>query len=371
MSVTIRRVSNVNQPPGSGDSESERERSEDKEAPRPKRLLRGFASLTITQIWIAIIAGSVGSGLTLLVAKLSSTPTIADQIQKFERQQGIDGYTVVRELTGDLRGDGTTSYVLVMRSNKVEQFPNNGTLSDRLFILDDRSGNLDVGFAFQAAGEIPSTSSLRQFTKGLSPKLARQTLSGLRRPSPWVARVDRLVDIGGVGRLDAVGSWNYYAMEQYVYPRPFVIWWNAADQRYVMSAVLASSEQVRYSLAKVRSPGDIGRLLRSGYVRAITLRDPETRATFRSVDVNDYAPVMWKGHLVLVAAYVLRAPDFADERLWQAVPYSLGGANGSESVGEDCAYRTIFMRPRPGGGSPGQEALAAWRSSGVAERVGC
>jgi hypothetical protein len=338
---------------------------------RKVRPLQRFASLTLAQIWIAIIAGSVGSGLTLLVAKLSSEPSIADQIQHFEEQQGQQGYTPVTQLSGDLRGDGTTTYVFVMRSETAARSQGFHGPSDRLFVLDDDGGSLKVSFEFQPAGQVASTSQLKQALKGKTPAEKRAAQAGLTTPDPYFARVDGTFDVSGTGTLDVAGSWNNLAMDQYVDPRPFVISWDASRQQYMQAPVLSSRQQLKYTLAKVSKPGVVARFLRSGYLDPVTLHDTSTGASFRSQDVDDYSLVNWKGHSVLVAAYVARAPDSADERLWQVVPYSLAGFGDPGSQAGACAYQPIFMRPNLNNYNPAEDARTTWLTSPLADRNYC
>lgn len=278
------------------------------------------------------------------------------------------------QLSGDLHGDGTTSYVFVLRSAAASRDEGFHGPSDRLFILDDDGGGIKVAFEFQPAGLVASPSEIRRASRGLDLKQARLTKQALTEPNPYFARVDGLYDATGGGVLDIVGSWNSVAMGQDIYPRPFVISWNAAHQRYSQTPVLASREDVKYSLAKVSKPGDIGRLLRSGYVDNVAvLRDRSTGAIFRSLDVDDYSIAMRKGHAVLVAAYVLRATAFAFETLWQAVPYSLADSGElGPALGGDCSYgHPIFMRPNLDAYIPGEAALAAWRASPSIDKTYC
>jgi hypothetical protein len=336
---------------------------------RKLRLLGAFARLTATQIWVAMIAVVVGSVLTLVIGHLLAHPTAADQLEQFEQQQGAEGYTPVRQLVGDLRGDGTKSYVFVMRSDAVAQLAaSRGSHSDRVIVLDDDHGSVHVVFSFQPSGSVLSAGEIRKATKGLSPGQARQSAKALARPNPYVARLDSLMDVDGAGRLEVVGSWNDFAM-QAVDPRPFEIAWDSARQRYVMSSLLKNALEAQRSIARVRNPGLVGRILRPRYVQAQTLRDIRTGTAFRSLVVDDYALAIRGGHLVLVAAYVVRGMDFADEQLWQIIPYRLYQTAADPAL-FDCARRNLFMGPpRPPSFSIAGDALATWRAS--ADTAGC
>lgn len=338
-------------------------------APRKMRRLGAFGHFTIVQIWIAMIAGVVASGLTVLVGHLAAHPSQADQLQAFEQQQGALGYTPVRQLIGDLRDDGTQSYVFVMRSNANALLNGaRGTSSDRVIILDDDDGTLHVAFSFQPAGSVLSSSEIKRDVEGLPPSQARRAARALAQPNPYLARIDGLMDVDGAGRLEVVGSWNDYAM-QAVNPRPFVIAWDPGRLRYVMSPLVTDRLEASRLITKVRNPGLVGRIVRSRYVRPQTLHDIRTGAAFRSLIVDDYAAVIHNGHLVLVAAYVVRGIDFEDERLWEIVPYRLYGTATDPAV-FDCAMRDLFMGPPgPPSFSVAGAALAAWRAS--AATAGC
>jgi hypothetical protein len=330
------------------------------QAGRSRLLLERLGMFTLAQVSATIIAMLVGAGLALLGSALLTKPTTAQQIQEFELRQGAEGYTLVQELSGDLRGDGTESFALLMRNGAGERFPLPKANSDRLFIFDDNNGTLRQAFEFQPAVAHGETGDAIE---------------------PYVGRIDGLFDAFGTGRQDIVGSWNYYLIAggQYAAPRPFVISWNIARGRYEMTPIL-KADVARSAITKVRNPGIAGRVERPGYLNPLTLHDVNSSATFTSVDAEDYAPTMRNGHLVLVAAYVLRGPGLLEDTLWQVVPYSLQQAVdvqtavATETSGSPCSTAPIFMHP---GGQPYNDytpaaaALATWRTSGPTGTGNC
>ena len=210
-----------------------------------------------------------------IVDAVTKGPSIDEQLEAL--RIGQEGRRLIAQKELRARGAGTTSYLLILRDERITSNQRGrASDSDEVRIVDRIDDELRTRFSFR-----PSSA----FEGGV----------------PYAFHLAAVKDFDGDGLNEIVGAWSLLGMGP-VSPHPVLISWRASSRTYRMFPLIPE----RPRLARVEKPGLYGAAARRQYKTPAMLRDvPRKLGPVRAYSAEDYlVESAVTGGATLGAAYI-------------------------------------------------------------------
>lgn len=284
-----------------------------------------------TYVALLVVAGLVGhvfdTGWSLVTGlfKSSAPPPISSQLNEVVSKAARDGYRLVgppRMIR--FRAAGPPSWMLLFRPLDVTS-----RASDELRIYDVQSRRLRLGFDFRP--EI--LASQANVSAGLA------SAAPLKLPRAFSISIRQVRNLDGAPGDEVVVDLTEFSVTP-LWPRPAIIFWNAATQKFEIepflsphSTHLATMNMVITRQYLSRSDSYTKALIADVYARPVTIVD-ETGHTPPIATYAVEAYILRKeklkdprgqtsGGLALTAGYVVKSSGFGTPDLLQAVTWHI------------------------------------------------
>ena len=318
------RAENADAPPTSPPAEVSQ--SPAIERPKQGRFRRAwtYVALLVVVDLVSHVTGTISSAVTGAF-KSSAPPPISSQLNEVVSKAARDGFRLVgppRKIR--FRAAGPASWMLLFRPLDITS-----KASDELRIYDVMNKELRLGFDFRP--EI--LASQANASAGVTPT------APLKLPRAFSISIRQVRDLDGAPGSEVVVDLTEFSVTP-LWPRPAIIVWNAATQKFEIEPFLSPHSTHLASMSGVitrqylsRSDSYTKALIADVYARPVTIVD----ATGHAPPIATYAVEAYllrkeklkdprgqtSGGLALTAGYIVKSSGFGTPDLLQAVTWHI------------------------------------------------